>query len=167
MTAVWAVLLVALIIVEASTTQLVCIWFALGALCSLIVSLFGEHFEWIEVIVFIAVSLISLIATRPLVKKITKAKIQPTNADMCIGKTALITQTVDNDAGTGQAIEWRGAYSATRQSGLHFKIPLIERVAKTVSLKEQVVDFPPQPVITKDNVTMQIDTVVFFQITDP
>ena len=51
--------------------------------------------------------------------------------------------------------------------GLHFKIPFIERVAKNISLKEQVVDFPPQPVITKDNVTMQIDTVIYFQITDP
>ena len=51
--------------------------------------------------------------------------------------------------------------------GIHFKIPFIERVAKVVSLKEQVVDFAPQPVITKDNVTMQIDTVVFFEITDP
>ncbi len=64
-------------------------------------------------------------------------------------------------------IERLGAYNATWQTGLHFKIPLIEKVAKTVSLKEQVVDFPPQPVITKDNVTMQIDTVVFYQITDP
>lgn len=64
-------------------------------------------------------------------------------------------------------IERLGAYTATWQTGLHFKIPLIEKVAKTVSLKEQVVDFPPQPVITKDNVTMQIDTVVFYQITDP
>ncbi len=64
-------------------------------------------------------------------------------------------------------IERLGAYSATWQTGLHVKIPLFERVAKIVSLKEQVVDFKPQPVITKDNVTMQIDTVVFFQITDP
>ena len=64
-------------------------------------------------------------------------------------------------------IERLGAYSATWDTGLHVKIPFIERVAKTVSLKEQVVDFKPQPVITKDNVTMQIDTVVFFQITDP
>ncbi|MBQ4604124.1 MAG: SPFH/Band 7/PHB domain protein [Clostridia bacterium] len=64
-------------------------------------------------------------------------------------------------------IERLGTYSATWQTGLHFKIPFIERVAKQVSLKEQIVDFPPQPVITKDNVTMQIDTVVFFQITDP
>ena len=64
-------------------------------------------------------------------------------------------------------IERLGAYSTTWQTGLHVKIPVIERVAKIVSLKEQVADFPPQPVITKDNVTMQIDTVVFFQITDP
>ena len=64
-------------------------------------------------------------------------------------------------------IERLGAYHATWNVGLHFKIPFIERVAKVVSLKEQVADFPPQPVITKDNVTMQIDTVVYFQITDP
>ena len=64
-------------------------------------------------------------------------------------------------------IERLGTYSATWDTGLHVKIPFIERIAKTVSLKEQVVDFKPQPVITKDNVTMQIDTVVFFQITDP
>ncbi|MBR5441655.1 MAG: SPFH/Band 7/PHB domain protein, partial [Clostridia bacterium] len=64
-------------------------------------------------------------------------------------------------------VERLGAYQSTWSVGLHFKIPFIDRVAKTVSLKEQVVDFPPQPVITKDNVTMQIDTVIYFQITDP
>ena len=64
-------------------------------------------------------------------------------------------------------IERLGAYKTTWGVGLHFKIPFIERIAKTVSLKEQVVDFPPQPVITKDNVTMQIDTVIYFEITDP
>ncbi len=64
-------------------------------------------------------------------------------------------------------IERLGTYQATWQTGLHVKIPIFERVAKAVSLKEQIVDFKPQPVITKDNVTMQIDTVVFFQITDP
>ena len=64
-------------------------------------------------------------------------------------------------------IERLGASHATWNVGLHFKIPFIERVAKVVSLKEQVADFQPQPVITKDNVTMQIDTVVYFQITDP
>ncbi len=64
-------------------------------------------------------------------------------------------------------IERLGAYSTTWGTGLHIKIPFIERIAKNVTLKEQVVDFPPQPVITKDNVTMQIDTVVYFEITDP
>ena len=63
-------------------------------------------------------------------------------------------------------VERMGIYSATWSAGLHFKVPFIERVAKKVSLKEQVVDFKPQPVITRDNVTMQIDTVVFFQVTD-
>ena len=64
-------------------------------------------------------------------------------------------------------LERLGAYKATWSTGIHFKVPFIESVARRVNLKEQVVDFPPQPVITKDNVTMQIDTVVFFQITDP
>ena len=64
-------------------------------------------------------------------------------------------------------LERLGAFHATWGTGLHFKIPFIDRIAKKVSLKEQVIDFPPQPVITSDNVTMQIDTVVYFQITDP
>ena len=64
-------------------------------------------------------------------------------------------------------VERLGAYLETWNVGIHFKVPFIDRVAKRVLLKEQVVDFAPQPVITKDNVTMQIDTVVFFQITDP
>ena len=64
-------------------------------------------------------------------------------------------------------VERLGAYRSTWQVGLHFKIPLIDKVAKKVSLKEHVIDFPPQPVITKDNVTIEIDTVIYFQITDP
>ena len=64
-------------------------------------------------------------------------------------------------------IERLGAFQAVQGVGMHFKVPFIDRIAKRVSLKEQVLDYPPQPVITKDNVTMQIDTVVYFQITDP
>lgn len=64
-------------------------------------------------------------------------------------------------------LERLGAYHSTWTTGLHFKIPFVDKISKKVSLKEQVIDFPPQPVITKDNVTMQIDTVVYFQITDP
>ena len=64
-------------------------------------------------------------------------------------------------------VERLGAYQETWNVGMHFKIPFVDRIAKKISLKEQVADFPPQPVITKDNVTMQIDTIVFYQITDP
>ena len=64
-------------------------------------------------------------------------------------------------------IERLGAFNEVWGVGLHFKVPFIDRIARRVSLKEQVLDYPPQPVITKDNVTMQIDTVVYFQITDP
>ena len=64
-------------------------------------------------------------------------------------------------------VESLGAYKATWSVGIHFKWPIIDRIAKRITLKEQVVDFPPQPVITRDNVTMRIDTVVFYQITDP
>ncbi|HEX3017202.1 MAG TPA: SPFH domain-containing protein [Caproicibacter sp.] len=64
-------------------------------------------------------------------------------------------------------IERLGAYQSTWDTGLHFKVPFIDKISKKVSLKEQVIDYPPQPVITKDNVTMQIDTVVYFQVTDP
>ena len=64
-------------------------------------------------------------------------------------------------------IERLGAFNTVWEVGLHFKVPFLDRVAKKVTLKEQVLDYPPQPVITKDNVTMQIDTVVYFQITDP
>ena len=64
-------------------------------------------------------------------------------------------------------IERLGAFQAVQGVGIHFKVPFLDRIARRVSLKEQVLDYPPQPVITKDNVTMQIDTVVYFQITDP
>ena len=64
-------------------------------------------------------------------------------------------------------IERLGAFQTVWGVGLHFKIPFIDRIARKVRLKEQVLDYPPQPVITKDNVTMQIDTVIYFQITDP
>jgi len=74
-----------------------------------------------------------------------------------------------NVVGQGNAwvIEWLGSYQQTWEHGLHIKIPIFQKISKKVSLKEQVADFPPQPVITKDNVTMQIDTVVYYSIIDP
>lgn len=95
-----------------------------------------------------------------------------------IGIIALIVLVIVTLAAVGAAftivrqanryvVERLGAYHQTLSVGLHFIIPFIDRISKRVSIKEQVVDFPPQPVITKDNVTMQIDTVVFYQVTDP
>ena len=80
----------------------------------------------------------------------------------------LIIKTI-NVVGQGHAyvIEWLGSYQKTWEHGLHFKVPIFQKIAKKVSLKEQVADFPPQPVITKDNVTIQIDTVVYYSIVDP
>ena len=81
-------------------------------------------------------------------------------ADYCSGCAG------DPFAGDQFVIERLGTYYTTWETGLHFKVPLVDRVAKRISLKEQVMDFAPQPVITKDNVTMQIDTIVFYQVTD-
>jgi regulator of protease activity HflC (stomatin/prohibitin superfamily) len=80
---------------------------------------------------------------------------------LIIANIKIVTQS------NAMVVEKLGSYSKTWQTGLHIKLPFFERIAKVVSLKEKVADFAPQPVITKDNVTMQIDTVVYFQITDP
>lgn len=98
---VWLALLIALIITEAATVQLTTIWFACGALVSLFLSAFGADNILIQVIVFLSVSLVSFIATRPLVKKYINQKSQPTNADRCIGSLAVVTEEINNLHGTG------------------------------------------------------------------
>lgn len=100
MLAFWAVMLVAFIVIEAVTAQLVTIWFAVGTLASLIAQMLGAE-VWLQWVIFVAVSAIVLAATRPLVKKFAKAKVQPTNADRCIGQTAVVTEKIDNIAGKG------------------------------------------------------------------
>lgn len=96
----WIAALVILVVVEAATAQLVTIWFAVGALGALIAELFGQDL-WIQWTVFVVVSLLSLLATRPLVKKVTKKKIQPTNADRNIGAQAIVLEDIDNTKGSG------------------------------------------------------------------
>ena len=90
---------------------------------------------------------------------------------LCLVAALIIWLLVSNIRIVPQArayvVERLGAYYGTWQVGLHFKVPLIDKISRKVSLKEKVIDFPPQPVITTDNVTMEIDTVVYFQITDP
>ena len=227
---IWLGILALLLVVEAITAGLTTIWFAGGALVAAIACYAGANLT-VQILLFLCVSLVLLIFTRPLAMKYFNKETIQTNANSLIGKKAVVIQEIDNLAQTGQVrindIEWTarsaddekigegtvvtieeirgvklmgvvfliviiviavwvlascvrivpqayavilerlGAYQATWSTGIHFKVPFIERVARKVNLKEQVVDFPPQPVITKDNVTMQIDTVVFFQITDP
>ena len=112
----WIVALIAFIVIEALTAQLLTIWFAVGSVAALIAEMVGAE-VWLQWTVFVAVSAIVLIATRPFVKKLTKQKSQPTNADRCIGETAIVTEKIDNIAGKGavkvNGIEW----SARTKSG--------------------------------------------------
>lgn len=98
---VWLGILVAAIVLEIATTQIVSIWFAIGALAAFIATLAGVQQLWIQIVIFVVVSAIAVIATRPLVKKIINKKAEPTNADMVIGKTGVVTETIDNLAPTG------------------------------------------------------------------
>lgn len=116
MLAFWIVALVAFVVIEALTAQLVTIWFAVGSVAALIAEMLGAE-VWLQWTIFVAVSAIVLVATRPFVKKFTKQKVQPTNADRCIGEIAVVTEKIDNIAGKGavkiNGIEW----SARTQSG--------------------------------------------------
>ena len=100
---VWLGLLVLFLAVEFATAQLTTVWFAAGALVSLLLAAFGVDNLAIQIIVFTLVSLVSLILTRPLVKKWTRARKQPTNADMVIGEEAVVTETISNTDGKGLA----------------------------------------------------------------
>jgi len=97
----WVVLLIILVVVEAITAQMVTIWFAAGALGAIVAERLGAQM-WLQWVVFIAVSAVALVLTRPLAKKLTKTNAQPTNADRCIGKTAIVTETINNIEAKGQ-----------------------------------------------------------------
>lgn len=116
MLAFWIVMLVAFIVIEALTAQLVTIWFAVGSVAALVSQMLGAK-VWLQWLIFVVVSAIVIVATRPLVKKLTKQKAQPTNADRCIGQTAVVTERIDNISGKGavrvNGIEW----SARSESG--------------------------------------------------
>lgn len=116
MLAFWIVMLVAFVIIEALTAQLVTVWFAVGSVAALIAQMLGAE-VWLQWLIFVAVSAIVVVATRPFVKKITKQKAQPTNADRCIGQTAVVTEKIDNIAGKG-AVKVNGiVWSARSESG--------------------------------------------------
>ena len=99
-TTLWLIVMVLFLVVEAATVGLVCIWFAVGALAALIAALLGAEI-WLQIVLFLVVSAVALYFTRPLVKKYVNAKVEPTNADMVIGKQCRVTEAIDNIAGTG------------------------------------------------------------------
>lgn len=98
---VWLIVLAAMVVLEIVTTQLVSVWFAVGALASFLVALAGVEALWIQIVVFVIVSAIAVAVTRPLVRKMVNIKAEPTNADMVLGKTGIVTDKIDNIAETG------------------------------------------------------------------
>lgn len=101
MTYIWLAVLIGAIVLEIVTTQIVSVWFAVGALASLIATLAGVSNVWIQVLIFVVVSAIAVIVTRPLVKKLVNKQAEPTNADMVLGKTGIVTEKIDNLAPSG------------------------------------------------------------------
>lgn len=100
MTTFWLIVMVLFLAVEAVTVGLVCIWFAAGSLIALLAAMCGAQL-WLQIVLFLIVSAATLYFTRPLVKRYVNSKVEPTNADMVIGKECRVTETVDNIAGTG------------------------------------------------------------------
>ncbi len=121
----WIVLLIVLIVVEAVTAQMVTIWFAAGAAAALIAEMLDAQ-VWLQWVVFIIVSVIALIATRPLVRKLTKTRVQPTNADRYIGMVAVVTEEIDNIASKGQVSVDGSVWTARSADGT--VIPKNEKV---------------------------------------
>ena len=99
-TTFWLIIMVLFLAVEAATVGLVCIWFAAGALIALLAAMCGAQL-WLQIVLFLVVSAATLYFTRPLVRRYVNSKVEPTNADMVIGKECRVTETVDNIAGTG------------------------------------------------------------------
>ena len=112
----WVILLVVFVVVEAITAQLTTIWFAAGAAAAIVAEMLGAE-QWLQWVVFAVVSAIAVVATRPLVKKITAKRMEPTNADRCIGMTAIVTEEIDNVSGKGTAKVGGTAWTARSQNG--------------------------------------------------
>lgn len=112
----WVVLLVVFIVIEAITAQLTTIWFAIGSFAAIIAEMLDAP-DWLQWVVFAVVSAIAVVVTRPFVKKITAKQMQPTNADRCIGQTAIVTEEIDNIAGKGAATVGGITWTARSEDG--------------------------------------------------
>ena len=134
----WIAAIVILLIIEMATTQLVTIWFALGAVAALAACAADLQLVW-QMVIFVAVSAIALIVTRPFVKRFAKKEFDPTNADRCIGETALVTEDIDNTHEKGavkiNGIEWtaRSSDGASIEKGSSVKIEKIDGVKLIVT----------------------------------
>lgn len=130
---IWLAAIVILCILEAVTTQLVCIWFVAGSVAAFVTELLGGPI-WLQILLFVVVSAVVVAATRPLVKKLTKADKEKTNADRVVGMTAIVTEDIDNINGTGlakvagQVWSARSADNSAIEQGREVKIERIEGV---------------------------------------
>ena len=143
MSIVWVVLMVVFLVVEAATAGLTCIWFAIGSLAALIAALFGAQI-WLQVVWFLVISFVTLYFTRPLVKKYVNSRSQPTNADMVIGKEALVTEDIDNVEATGAVSVGGKVWTARSADGVQIKAGAVVNVLRIEGVKLIVEPALPQ-----------------------
>lgn len=134
MSIVWVVLMVVFLVVEAATAGLTCIWFAIGSLAALIAALFDAQL-WLQIVWFLVISFVTLYFTRPLVKKYVNSRSQPTNADMVIGKEALVTEDIDNVESTGAVSVGGKVWTARSADGAQIKSGAIVTVKRIEGVK--------------------------------
>lgn len=134
MSIVWVVIMVVFLVVEAATAGLTCIWFAIGALAALIAALFGAPI-WLQLVWFFVVSVVTLYFTRPLVLKYVNSRSQPTNADMVIGKEALVTEAIDNVESAGAVAIGGKVWTARSENGEPIEVGSIVTVLRIEGVK--------------------------------
>ena len=143
MSIVWVVLMVVFLVVEAATAGLTCIWFAIGSLAALIAALFDAQL-WLQIVWFLVISFVTLSFTRPLVKKYVNSRSQPTNADMVIGKEALVTEDIDNVEATGAVSVGGKVWTARSADGGRIKSGAVVSVLRIEGVKLIVEPVPVQ-----------------------
>lgn len=143
MSIVWVVLMVVFLVVEAATAGLTCIWFAVGSLAALIAALFDAQL-WLQIVWFLVISFVTLYFTRPLVKKYVNSRSQPTNADMVIGKEALVTEDIDNVEATGAVSVGGKVWTARSAVGGRIKSGAVVSVLRIEGVKLIVEPVPAQ-----------------------
>ena len=143
MSIVWVVIMVVFLVVEAATAGLTCIWFAIGSLAALIAALFDAQL-WLQIVWFLVISFVTLYFTRPLVKKYVNSRSQPTNADMVIGKEALVTEDIDNVEATGAVSVGGKVWTARSADGGRIKSGAVVSVLRIEGVKLIVEPVPAQ-----------------------